>query len=903
MSEKKYIDLLVSLDEDDIAGYVVDAIGSQHKERLMMLRAAFKLGLDPNFSNEEGVSLLTLATRMNDIGCIGLIIKQGGDISRGILGGSNLLILCAMLENTVLLKYYIENGLGHLINKDDGSGFSPLMVACDRINVDCVKLLIANGADCSWKRVTYDEEMDEESAITCLLMAFEKIRMNKLNEKKKEEVMGIVDMLMGKKVKVEMGEVGYIKKLILAGELGNDHILGIVKKIVGKFPEVVNVQMDRYELTLLHFAIMRCEDRLIEFLLGVEELDLEVRDVYDRTYLHSLCVNVNLRHIEMVVERCPKLLGELCDNGRSVAEYALLEKDNGMGKSDEEIIGCLKYLVAKGVDIGRRNNFEMSCIEIAIQFCTPAVVEAIVDLKREIIEKDREVNDVFPPGNNNDHVCFAIQLGKFDMFELLIRKGARLHVVDLSKKAGRAVRHLKVTDLKMPTALIFVVMYMRYDFLLYLVEMESVKPYVNLGDVRAYLANFAVEQGCTDVRILEYFTSREMIQNIEGGIGWDAEYMGMKNDLNFIRKYFNTVSLSLLRNLSLVVEIIGRIFTFSFDDHVLVLFGKINDLYDMYDLDDVESSGVGKLVMVIGQRIGHLHVAQLNAYLTLLRELQWGGVEDDDEPQFNSKRARQKIDEMKNLLDDRKIRELRVFEKSVGLLMVRDKRYKEYERELKNIVNGEKIDLENLAAVEEVVVKSEVKISSVDPIEKKLFKLSWPEKVEHYDRLYGWLKRTDYVVKRLGNGISITDVQAGVNATVIGLSLSKDSTVIKSPSCWFKTYGPHIGNMVKNDMNHLFPFGLDGELGSLVCIEKIVADPTCLKNGVNSLLYFFGTLSSDPAGKNKIYGCFEYFINSRLTLFHRMFRPLENLQPWIKKLLNQRDLVHNNILREVSAEE
>lgn len=87
---------------------------------------------------------------------------------------------------------------------------------------------------------------------------------------------------------------------------------------------------------------------------------------------------------------------------------------------------------------------------------------------------------------------------------------------------------------------------------------------------------------------------------------------------------------------------------------------------------------------------------------------------------------------------------------------------------------------------------------------------------------------------------------------------------------WFTKYGYNIGIDTKQDDNHMFPFGIDYYVHKIweKCIIK------CKTFQINdnkkaTLLYFKGILLKD---NEYIEGNYEYFINHKGMLFHRLFK-------------------------------
>ena len=96
---------------------------------------------------------------------------------------------------------------------------------------------------------------------------------------------------------------------------------------------------------------------------------------------------------------------------------------------------------------------------------------------------------------------------------------------------------------------------------------------------------------------------------------------------------------------------------------------------------------------------------------------------------------------------------------------------------------------------------------------------------------------------------------------------------------WIETYGYNICTENKMDRNHMFSFGIDILLFDLLskgsnaikCRYKIInheKHATCI--------YIYGKALVDGGWKR---GYFEYFLNDKNVLFHRLFRPTKQTVP------------------------
>ena len=150
-------------------------------------------------------------------------------------------------------------------------------------------------------------------------------------------------------------------------------------------------------------------------------------------------------------------------------------------------------------------------------------------------------------------------------------------------------------------------------------------------------------------------------------------------------------------------------------------------------------------------------------------------------------------------------------------------------------------------------------------MEKALFKLYWPTKLNHYDKLYNLLITNDGTHNTISNVLNIYKNNL-LNANIYPIGK-------QCPSRWIKYYAPNIGQIDKSDSNHMFPFVLDIILKYWPCIE--LTSPDINHPGkLNVLIYFYGELLLE---NKMISGCFEYIINGHGTLFHRLFRSYSEL--------------------------
>jgi len=151
-------------------------------------------------------------------------------------------------------------------------------------------------------------------------------------------------------------------------------------------------------------------------------------------------------------------------------------------------------------------------------------------------------------------------------------------------------------------------------------------------------------------------------------------------------------------------------------------------------------------------------------------------------------------------------------------------------------------------------------------IDKVLVKQKYPKQMPHYETMCERIKGKHCIISENDSCITINDSDEMMIAEIFKINH------LKVPNSWFDFYSFNIGFEHKSDHNHMFPFVLDQKLENISCYEIKSLDGKNLK-------YFYGTFK---VNKKKHFGFFEYFIDATGTLFHRMFRPYDELSDKLK---------------------
>lgn len=193
---------------------------------------------------------------------------------------------------------------------------------------------------------------------------------------------------------------------------------------------------------------------------------------------------------------------------------------------------------------------------------------------------------------------------------------------------------------------------------------------------------------------------------------------------------------------------------------------------------------------------------------------------------------------------------------------VKEENKKEYKKEIKEIYSLINFNM------------------SVYDIKKSLFKLYFPNKVEHYGNIYSELLLEPQILQ---SNDKIEFMYNNKKYTIYNIN---NKPFNKTPSRWIKYYSPNIGQEEKQDFDHDIPFWIDKILHSINCYEMEIDDINN-KDLKSKMFYFLGEISSEAFIKK---GIFEYFVNGTGTLFHRMFRQYHKIAPEIKQKINYANL-------------
>ena len=598
------------------------------------------------------------------------------------------------------------------------------------------------------------------------------------------------------------------------------------------------------------------------------------------------------------------------------------------------------------ININSRNKFGFRAIECAIQNCSTNVVNEIINLGADITTP-KQKNRIYPAISNNDLIGFAAQLGKLDTIKLLLSKNAPLSTfsikfpdssLELPSSLALALMHGKDDVVLFLLGLAPTQQLLNDQTKKYLLKLA-----LDEGSNKNILKHFMLDDSlkAKTVPILKiqenkisrhvkdyYDKKRYVLKSLYRLLSLlDKIFTFNNNTKNGIFKIFEQIDQLLdtvapkIKFIDKLVEIISNVLDYSKIEDIRHCIDVIAELQCIYaDLDTTKTLVVELKKLPIAKKLSQIKKL-LSTVNTLLHNCpdDWDNDDydcDDYDSDLDSDDS--DSDELDSDSDncsdvnsesdsDPELDYYSDPESDTDPDSDSDYSYNsdnddsdsddEQITDSDNAINPIDSDLAAKSQVVDkpidtntnLVAKSQVermehsdKLLIIKPdaelIEKSLFKLCWPVKLRHYDKMLNLLTNPVHTYQDLGDKLLIFD---GDN--LIARIYRLNNIRIKFGSRWIRFYAPNIGSYDKNDQNHTFPFILDHLLEKWPCIEKRVIDPTHYL-GSDLLIYFYGELLID--GK-MVDGCFEYFINSFNTIFHRMFREYDALSPKIKDLINR----------------
>lgn len=838
--------------KETIDNFLITFINDKVPTRINKIKQCIELEYDIN-ENISGKSInwLEYSIYVNDIPLIGFLLKSNANINLINKSGSNIIFTCIHASNHHMLKYFMNLGIDpNLKNKDS---YTPLILSLSLDDgYECSKILLED------MRVDIQESNKIYSLVDLIL--------KKINEKNdvSNKYLELLDLLLKRKKKLDKSDMGSLRSCVCYNQID------IIKIFLNNFPSCINKSSDDEDgNTIVHMALYEGYQDLLRYFFTFKELDYKKVNSDDGNYLEYLCLYRMIDLLDVYCKQYPKSL-EITYDSHCIIDCVITMSDfKNMNKYNfEELKKIIKILVSNGADINYKNDIGYTLIYPSIQYGTPEFVKFMIEMganiREPIVNKDSE----FPPFINNDSIGFAIQLGYLETVKVLVENNVILHTI--VKK-----------NIKLYTCILLCLRYSREDCFNYLISIPKINKWLNSDIlIKNYLFDYALKHICINQSILKHFVPESKLKSIDFNDPIYNLSLNEKKIALIIDEYYDlTNKLVVLRGLKECINIINKISGINKNgkSHIPILksfknfhdyiINSINEYEEIKNIKDNFYEWINIFSSIISEKLDYPITNNLKKIFEHVTKLYWKIPDDDTDEIIDSDLSDTILitQDFDPKIHIKKIKNLyKLFASKKQILIT-------YEDEINKIINK----YESGILKNKFDVYDDTKFVSQDVVIKKLFKLYFPIKQPHYEYMYhSIVYNTDKIISSNPNIIVISDNQ--IKSTIF------DINSCSKPKFWINTYAPNIGKEDKTDLYHMFPFILDTMLSQTNCVVIETTNyngdhKTCYKYYFYGMIEYLGIVET---------GCYEYFINSNGTLFHRMFKVWESLPEYVIKMIN-----------------
>lgn len=652
----------------------------------------------------------------------------------------------------------------------------------------------------------------------------------KENGKYRANHFGIFESIVNKKTKFEKVDMDFLFMLM------HENYLDEIKVFIKKFPHIVNKKMGGESIAFTSLIDDRYD--ILDTIIKSPQFDYTKKNQNNETFLHVLASKGYVDIMRTYISLYPNSVNLLCSYGMTAFDHTLTSSiiiDNDIKHKIADI------LFEANINVSCVDIFGISTIENAIQYSDYFMVEKILKINANTYSghtEKKEINEnfLYPVAGKNDLIGFATQLGKYDIVELLV-------------KYNVPFKKIYCKGYTIHTSILLAIMFDRPIILDFLLCVPEVKSNIT-SQQKLFLIDYAINCGTASKHMLTVISGDEKMTeffNVTETIRTTTNFIE-KCIIRCFDKYsnYNSVEkIEFLNVLSTILMILSdSIHTTT--NTILNPFSKMSILYDFIISSECDVDSVNILVDIISCMLDCYNIRALRQCIIY--------VHDIETCHFCDFHTNQLVNKIKSTVHWFSHTEDKINQSCYILT----KLITHYE--------NEKNDIQKITRIVN---------HQYDTTLKSLFKLRWPVKVPHYDYMVeNLIANKDEIIK---NEETLTvNCENGIRSTLLKIQ----NGVI--PERWINTYAPNIGADAKDDYNHSFSFKLDKVLSEWPCIIETIPDPTH-HSGSNKKMFFYGILQYNNHIST---GCYEYFINSHGTLFHRMFRPYSSLPKEIIKRLD-----------------
>lgn len=474
------------------------------------------------------------------------------------------------------------------------------------------------------------------------------------------------------------------------------------------------------------------------------------------------------------------------------------------------------------ITLFRNNNCDINNVDLNH---SRAIEYAVRYQKCEIVEHILKLGaNIRDDGLNNDIICHTIKMDRLDVIILLFDNGLVL-------------RTTLIDDKQIFTCVLDAILYNRLNILLFLINIPKIKKITSKKSIKTILLNYCLQNYCIDKEIIKLFANNNfeiLCLNInDNTLMSSLEHCINRHISNYVGNENN-----ILNGLKKILTIFST--THKINNKKIDIF--INQIINIFDF---HATQIIKLLKIITEKINYNHLNNLYQIILLIKNIELHKCDT-------------------------------CIKMNINFIKIYSKLYEIYLPQI-----NDTIKIINMLATKYVnnntnMTETILNNNNYNLYDRRLTKLFWPVKLSQHDYIYNHLiNNNDNIIKNdILNGSFIVETMTGIRSSIIKLKTNK-------PSKWFLKYATNICCKEKMDDLHNFSFLLDCKLNNYPCIEFTTSDNTHSGRDVVKL-YFYGMLTNSRI--NSI-GVYEYFINEDDELFHRFFRPFDEIHNDIKNLI------------------
>jgi ankyrin repeat protein len=602
----------------------------------------------------------------------------------------------------------------------------------------------------------------------------------------------------------------------------------IVETFLLRFPKYVNATIDNITLLLLLIEVNEFES--VEKIIKLKTTNLNPPDL-NTSYL-SYCLfygTINEKNNEIIkylMKKAPKLIDKKSMDGRTCVDHVLLGYKSYTTESCIQMIKLLMEKSKRGKDIlNNRNSMGFRTIETAIQFTNSDVINFLIDNGINFNEEMIEEYDHGSQIGNNDPLSFACQINRPEIIETLLSRGITVNTYN-----------------QIPIALLSAISHNHHQAVNVLMSDPKIRQICNDRTIVQRLRDYCLNN-TLDRNIMKHFIDDNQLDSLQ--INQDTVIY------NKLERFFENSIDDYQENKEYVVYVLYVVITY----YKLItsngLKFTMNDVIPRY-MDAKIFMGLNSCIYeycISSICLDHICTNKFKKFNDYVEAILY-----TDDPAVTVDFWNRCLTTIKDLENLEEINEKLTVIHSV--LKTKTKRNVKYSSE----------------EISEYSLHSE---DDTDYIGRVLGPLEKPLKVQHYDLMFQRLSGLNCTISQTQDHIVCRDNESGITAIIFN-----DGSYV--PKRWFKHYQHNIGREKKDDYLHLFPFVLDKKLKDVNCYQKTVNDE---KNQYGHILLvsFLGVLVHEDS---ETLGTYEYFIDSEGSLFHRFFKPWDQLSDKMKSHLS-----------------